>query len=67
MYRHLIVPAVIATLTAISSTQGAMAFNLGYSRGLAVALERIEFNAAAVAPFAHARACVRPADQFFFN
>jgi predicted transglutaminase-like cysteine proteinase len=59
MFRRFIVPALIAALAGICATQSANAAGLGYSRGLNWGLERIQFAAPQLPPFAHARFCVQ--------
>jgi predicted transglutaminase-like cysteine proteinase len=59
MFRRFIVPTLIAVAAGICVTQSANAAGLGYSRGLNWGLERIQFAAPQLAPFAHARFCVQ--------
>jgi predicted transglutaminase-like cysteine proteinase len=51
--------AAIVLAAGLCSSQSALAFNLGYSRGLGTGLERIQFNEPALAPFAYTRHCVQ--------
>jgi hypothetical protein len=50
---------IVLTAAAISSSQSALAFSLGYTRGLNSGLERIQFDAPALAPFAYSRHCMQ--------
>jgi hypothetical protein len=50
---------IVLTAAAISSSQSALAFGLGYTRGLNSGLERIQFDAPALAPFAYSRHCMQ--------
>ena len=63
MYRRLAVLVLIAAAAAIFSNRTAQAFTLGYSRGVNVGLERIQFATPVLAPFAHMRHCVQYPDE----
>jgi hypothetical protein len=65
MCRRFLVPALIATLAGLCATHSASAFNLGYSRGVNLGLERIQFYSPALPPFVLGRSCVQvPEDGF---
>jgi predicted transglutaminase-like cysteine proteinase len=63
MYRRLVVLVLIAAVAAIVSSRAVQAFTLGYSRGVNVGLERIQFATPTLAPFAHARHCAQYPDE----
>jgi len=63
MYRRLAILVVIAAVAGALSNRAVQAFTLGYSRGVNVGLERVQFARPVLAPFAHARHCVQYPDE----
>jgi predicted transglutaminase-like cysteine proteinase len=63
MYRRLAILALIACVVGTFSNRTAQAFTLGYTRGVNQAVERIRFDSAVLAPFAHARHCAQYPDE----
>jgi predicted transglutaminase-like cysteine proteinase len=57
MLYRLAILVLLAASGAVFSDRNAAAFNLGYSRGLNLGLERIGFNTPVLPPFAYVRHC----------